>query len=105
MLLDVRIPIGWLFLVLGAMLAIYGYSTPQGTAAFNTATGTLPLNINIPWGILMFLFGLGTVSVAKLDSAKQAAQETTAASTAATSPIESATEAAAETTLELPENK
>lgn len=72
MLLDVRIPIGWLFLVLGAMLAIYGYMTPQGPASYITASGILPLNINIPWGILMFLFGLGTVSLAKLDSARQA---------------------------------
>ena len=70
MLLDVRIPIGYLFLVLGAMLAIYGYMTPQGTASFITATGSLPLNINIPWGILMFLFGMGTISLARLDALK-----------------------------------
>ena len=53
-MLDVRYPIGYLFLILGIILAGYGYANP---ATFNTAGGPLPLNIDVPWGILMFLFG------------------------------------------------
>lgn len=66
-MLDVRYPIGYLFLILGLILAGYGYANP---ATFNTAGGPLPLNIDIPWGILMFLFGLATVSVSKLDEVR-----------------------------------
>lgn len=66
-MLDVRYPIGYLFLILGIILAGYGYANP---ATFNTAGGPLPLNIDVPWGILMFLFGLATVSVSKLDEVR-----------------------------------
>ncbi|OPZ81916.1 MAG: hypothetical protein BWY75_03446 [bacterium ADurb.Bin425] len=48
-------------------MAGYGYANP---ATFNTAGGPLPLNIDVPWGILMFLFGLATVSVSKLDEVR-----------------------------------
>ena len=34
-MLDVRYPIGFLFLILGALLAIYGYGHP---ATFNTVS-------------------------------------------------------------------
>ncbi|MBI5174072.1 MAG: hypothetical protein HY986_14415 [Candidatus Melainabacteria bacterium] len=71
-MLDVRYPIGFLFLILGALLAIYGYGHP---ATFNTVNGPFPLNIDVPWGIFMFLFGMGTVSLAKLDEVKNAEQE------------------------------
>lgn len=66
-MLDVRYPIGYLFLILGIILAGYGYANP---ATFNTTGGPLPLNIDVPWGILMFLFGLATVSVSKLDEVR-----------------------------------
>ena len=66
-MLDVRYPIGYLFLILSIILAGYGYANP---ATFNTAGGPLPLNIDVPWGILMFLFGLATVSVSKLDEVR-----------------------------------
>ena len=66
-MLDVRYPIVYLFLILGIILAGYGYANP---ATFNTAGGPLPLNIDVPWGILMFLFGLATVSVSKLDEVR-----------------------------------
>lgn len=74
-MLDVRYPIGYLFLILGALLAIYGYGHP---ASFNTVNGPFPLNIDVPWGIFMFLFGMGTVSLAKLDEVKNAEQGTAA---------------------------
>lgn len=67
-MLDVRLPIGLLFLVLGAMLAVYGYMNPPLEKLYISQIG-LPLNINVPWGILMFLFGVVMVSLARLDRA------------------------------------
>lgn len=73
-MLDVRLPIGWLFIVLGVMLAGYGYVNPP-VESFNFGTLSLPLNLNVPWGILMAIFGLIMVSLAKLDSVLIAEKE------------------------------
>jgi hypothetical protein len=73
-MLDVRLPIGWLFIVLGVMLAGYGYVHPPAES-FNFGTLSLPLNLNVPWGILMAIFGLIMVSLAKLDSVLIAEKE------------------------------
>ena len=67
-MLDVRLPIGALFFILGIMIAGWGYSTkPMG--AIPTSFGQLPINFDIIWGILMTLFGLAMFSLAKLDEA------------------------------------
>jgi hypothetical protein len=67
-LLDVRLPIGALFFILGIMIAGWGYSTkPMG--AIPTSFGQLPINFDIIWGILMTIFGLAMFSLAKLDEA------------------------------------
>lgn len=52
--LDVRIPLGLLFLVTGALMAVYGLFT-QGSAIYQKSLG---MNINLIWGGLMFVFGL-----------------------------------------------
>jgi hypothetical protein len=52
--LDVRIPLGLMFLVTGALMAIYGLFT-QGSAIYEKSLG---MNINLIWGSLMFVFGL-----------------------------------------------
>jgi hypothetical protein len=75
-MLDVRYPIGYLFLALGLILTVYGYISPSVTN-FITAGGSLPLNINIPWGILMFLFGMATTCLAKMDDIKNVAAQYT----------------------------
>ena len=67
-------PIGWLFLVLGVMLAVYGYLNPPAEN-LNFGGVWLPLNLNVPWGILMALFGLTMVSLARLDSVLAAEKE------------------------------
>lgn len=65
-MLDVRLPIGWLFLVLGVMLAAYGYANPPAESLL-LGQVSLPLNLDVPWGILMALFGLAMVSLAQMD--------------------------------------
>jgi hypothetical protein len=68
-MLDVRLPIGWLFLVLGVMLAVYGYANPPAES-LRLGQVLLPLNLDVPWGILMALFGLAMVSLAQIDKIK-----------------------------------
>lgn len=67
-MLDVRLPIGLLFLAVGILLAGYGYVRPplDSMTLFHSA---VPINLNILWGILMTLFGLAMYSLAKLDKA------------------------------------
>lgn len=52
--LDVRYPIGGLFVVIGLLLAGYGVAT-AGDATLYQRTGGL--NINLAWGSVMMAFG------------------------------------------------
>ena len=49
MQLDIRLPIGLMFSVLGVLLIVVGIIVPQGAAQ--------PMNVNLWWGAVMFLFG------------------------------------------------
>jgi len=52
MSLDIRIPIGLLFTIIGAILVVYGLvSNP----AMYQAIG---INVNLWWGAFMLLFGI-----------------------------------------------
>jgi hypothetical protein len=52
--LDIRIPIGLMFSILGAVLVIYGsVSNPQ-----IYRDHSLGVNINLIWGAVIFVFGL-----------------------------------------------
>ena len=50
MQLDIRLPIGLMFSVLGVLLIVVGLIVPQGASQ--------PLNVNLWWGAVMFLFGV-----------------------------------------------
>ncbi len=52
--LDLRYPIGLLFVVLGTILAAYGMLTANNTAMYEQSGG---ININLVWGLVMILFG------------------------------------------------
>ena len=52
--LDVRVPIGGLFVLLGILLTVYGYLSPATTAAAFTRNG----QINLWWGLVMLVFGV-----------------------------------------------
>ncbi|QJR38227.1 hypothetical protein HKW67_13090 [Gemmatimonas groenlandica] len=47
-------PIGVLFLLLGAILAVFGLVTSADTAMYAQSGG---ININLVWGVVMVLFG------------------------------------------------
>jgi hypothetical protein len=52
--LDIRIPLGLMFLVTGGLMTLYGLFT-RGSAIYEKS---LDMNINLIWGGLMFVFGL-----------------------------------------------
>ena len=53
MSLDLRIPMGLLFLIVGGLLTVFGLFT-QGSAIYVHSAG---MNINLIWGIVMLVFG------------------------------------------------
>jgi hypothetical protein len=52
-MLDLRLPIGLLFIIIGTILTVYGFAVPTQTVVSGSA-----INLNITWGSLMGLFGL-----------------------------------------------
>lgn len=52
--LDVRIPLGLMFLFTGGLMAVYGFFT-RGSAIYQKSLG---IDVNLIWGGLMFVFGL-----------------------------------------------
>jgi hypothetical protein len=52
--LDIRIPLGLLFLLTGGIMAVYGLFT-RGSEIYQKSLG---INLNLEWGALMLLFGL-----------------------------------------------
>ena len=54
MSLDLRIPLGLMFAIIGALLTIYGAVT-HGSALYERSAG---MDINLIWGLVMLVFGL-----------------------------------------------
>lgn len=52
--LDIRLPLGLMFLITGGLLALYGIFT-RGSAIYERS---LDINVNLVWGGVMFCFGL-----------------------------------------------
>lgn len=56
--LDIRIPVGGLFTILGALLAVYGGLGGPGHPATGTAADFAALNVDLWWGLVMVGFGV-----------------------------------------------
>ncbi len=54
MYFDLRLPIGILFTVYGVLLTAYGLLGDQAQY-----TRSLGININLGWGLVLLVFGLG----------------------------------------------
>lgn len=52
--LDIRIPLGLMFLFTGGLMAVYGLFT-HGSAIYAKSLG---IDLNLGWGLIMFIFGL-----------------------------------------------
>jgi hypothetical protein len=59
MRLDIRLPLGLLFLVLGGLLLIFGLISNQ-----DLYQRSLGINVNLWWGIVMMLFALALLGLA-----------------------------------------
>ena len=65
--LDLRLPIGGLFVTLGVMLAGYGLATGSNVEMYVKSAG---ININLIWGVVMFITGLIFLGLARAGAAK-----------------------------------
>jgi uncharacterized protein YhhL (DUF1145 family) len=66
--MDIRIPIGLLFIILGVILAFFGIFTMNDTELYARSLGR---NINLWTGILMLIFGLPMLLVPLLGRKKK----------------------------------
>ena len=57
---DIRLPIGYLFTILGALLCLYGLMT--NGPMYQRSLG---ININLTWGVVLLVFGLIMADFAK----------------------------------------
>jgi membrane protein implicated in regulation of membrane protease activity len=74
--LDIRLPIGGLFAVLGLLLTGYGLVTAGDGARY---ARSLSVNINLWWGAVMLVFGLlllAAASRARRKASARPAEET-----------------------------
>jgi len=68
--LDLRIPMGLMFSMVGAILTIYGLVT-QGSPIYEKSGG---MNINLIWGVVMLIFGLAMLLLGRRAQNRPAAQ-------------------------------
>jgi hypothetical protein len=59
--MDLRFPVAFLFILLGAILAAYGLVAPHDAPPVD-----LGIRVNLTWGVLMCIFGAGVGSIALL---------------------------------------
>ena len=51
--LDIRVPLGLIFLITGGIMTVYGLFT-RGSEIYARSMG---INLNLGWGLVMVLFG------------------------------------------------
>lgn len=59
---DIRVPVGVMFLVLGALLAAFGLTS--GPEIYRAHS--LGVNLNLGWGVVMALFGAVMLALTRL---------------------------------------
>jgi len=60
-MLDLRLPMGLMFSLVGVILAVYGALTASDE---NLYKGSLGININFWWGLVLLVFGLAMLALA-----------------------------------------
>ncbi len=53
--LDIRIPLGLIFLIIGGIMSLFGLFTRGNRALYDRSLG---MDVNLTWGLIMFVFGL-----------------------------------------------
>ena len=54
-MVDVRIPIGLMFSILGVLISVFGVLTKSNAEMYQRSLG---INVNLIMGVLMLVFGL-----------------------------------------------
>jgi threonine/homoserine/homoserine lactone efflux protein len=54
-MVDIRIPIGLMFSILGVLITIFGIVTKSDSSMYQRSLG---INVNIMMGVVMLIFGL-----------------------------------------------
>jgi hypothetical protein len=52
--LDIRIPLGLIFLIIGGLMSVFGFFTRADSALYQKSLG---FDLNLTWGLVMFVFG------------------------------------------------
>lgn len=73
-MLDIRWPIGIMFTLVGAMLAVFGVITARKAEIYRCS---LDININLIWGVVLLVFGVWMLAMARKASAADKAQKPT----------------------------
>jgi hypothetical protein len=60
--LDVRYPLGGMFTLIGALLTGFGVATGGDAAVYQRSLG---INVNLWWGLVMLLFGVTLLVLAR----------------------------------------
>ena len=68
MQLDIRLPIGLMFSLLGAILTVYGMFTASDKKALEPSLG---ININLWWGLFILAFGAVMLLLSRLGKKAQ----------------------------------
>ena len=71
--LDIRLPIGLMFTIMGLLLA--GYGAVGDKAIYSRSLG---LNVNLWWGVVCLVFGLIMLALAKLGNSSNTPADETA---------------------------
>jgi hypothetical protein len=54
-MVDIRIPIGLMFTIIGVIISIFGIATKSDAAMYQKSLG---MNVNLVMGLVMLVFGL-----------------------------------------------
>jgi hypothetical protein len=54
-MVDIRIPIGLMFSIIGILISVFGLATMSDTEMYQKS---LNINVNLIMGVLMLIFGL-----------------------------------------------
>ena len=65
MKLDLRLPIGLMFSIIGALLAAFGFASDP--AIYQRSLG---INVNLWWGLVLVVFGLVMLWLVRRDTAR-----------------------------------
>lgn len=71
--LDIKIPIGLMFTILGLLLAIFGLATGGNAELYERSLG---VNINLWTGLVMVVLGVFMLATSKFRPIRKAVRET-----------------------------